>query len=104
MDAFHREVAHPCGPEGAAVADPVAQDPPGEEGISFVLPGCPHDLPVIMGLHKADPEGDRAHAFHGFPSAAGGHVPRKRGRLIFLLSVSRNPAKGRLHWAVLTEL
>ena len=68
MDALHGEVAHPGGPERASVADAIAEDPPGEQGIPFVLPGGPHDLPVVMRLREAESERDAAHPLCGHPS------------------------------------
>ena len=77
MDAFHREVAEPRGPEGAPIADAVPKDPPGEDGSALVVPGGPDHLAVVVGLREAEAKGDCADAPDPFPSRLRDHVSRK---------------------------
>src|SRR5881397_1125816 len=84
MDPFHREIPQARGPEGTAVADAVAENAPREERPTLVIPSGPEDFAVVVGLREAESERDRAHAPDALPPPAGGHVPRKRRRLIFL--------------------
>src|SRR6058998_3151412 len=51
---------------------------------TLVIPSGPEDFAVVVGLREAESERDRAHAPDALPPPAGGHVPRKRRRLIFL--------------------